>query len=452
MTDSPPGGPGLAAGVAAALEQQGVMAVAVTMVDNSGVARVKAVPLDRLADAASRGLGSPPVWDAFGADDGIAPAGSPIGDLRLVPDLGTVVPLAAQPGWAWAPGDRCTTAGGPHPGCQRTFARRMAERAADAGLEVRMAVESEWVIDAGSDEDLVPATGGPAYGMGRLVDLAPYLRDVLEACAAQAIDVEQIHPEYAPSQVELSVSPLGPVAAADRTVLVRQTLRAVGVEHGYRTSLSPAVTHDGVGNGAHLHHSIWQAGVNLLARTGGDLPPTGESWLAGVLAAMPALLAVGAPSAASYLRLQPQRWSAPWQAWGRENREAALRLVDGSVAAGPAAANAEIKVFDPSSNPYLVAGAVIAAGLDGVERGLRLPVETTTDPAVLSDDDRAAAGVTRLPLRLTDALDAFEANPVVADAMGPALATMWLATRRAEVERFAGSSPAEIAAASRWAW
>ncbi len=442
----------LAAGIAAALTSSGIVGVAVTVVDNSGVARVKAIPVARLADAVAKGIGAPPVFDAFGFDGSIASVGSPVGDLRLIPDLTAVVPLGGQPGWAWAPADRVAVDGTPYLGCQRSFARRMSERAAHAGLQVRMAFETEWVIDAGSGDGLVPATTGPGYGMGRLVDLSGYARDLLEAFATEGVDVEQIHPEYAPSQMEVSVSPLDPVGAADRVVLVRQTLRAVSANHGYRVSLSPAVVADGVGSGAHVHLSVWDGDDNLLARRDGGMRADGEAWLAGILDALPALLAVGAPSVASYLRLRPQRWAAPWRCWGRENREAALRLIDGSASTAGAAANAEVKVFDSSANPYLVVGALLAAGLDGVERGLQLPAEATIDPAAMDDAARAQADITRLPTTLSAALDAFDANPVVRAAMGPALADTWSAVRRDEVDRFASATEEDVALASRWVW
>jgi glutamine synthetase len=438
--------------IAAELTSSGVVGVAVTMVDNSGVARVKGIPVSRLDDAAVKGIGSPLVFDAFGFDDSIASVGSPVGDLRLFPDFRALVPLAAQPGWAWAPADRVAVDGTPYAGCQRSFARRMSERARDGGFQVRMAFETEWVLDAGQGTELVAATTGPAYGMARLIDLSGYSRDLLDALASQRVDVEQLHPEYAASQMELSVSPLDPVGAADRVVLVRQTIRAVSANHGYRVSLSPALAPDGVGNGAHVHFSVWAGDDNLLARRNGAISAEGESWLAGILDALPALVAVGAPSVASYLRLQPQRWAGPWQCWGRENREAGLRLIDGSASSEGAAANAEVKVFDATANPYLVVGALIAAGLDGIRRGLNLPPEVTVDPASLDEAARAAAGVTRLPTTLSGALDAFAANTVIGDAMGATLAATWSAVRRAEVERFAGATDEEVALASRWVW
>jgi glutamine synthetase len=452
LSEATPDAAVLAPGMVAALEESGISGIAVTLVDNSGVTRVKGIPVAKLTDATTTGVGAPPVLDAFGIDDSIAPIGSPIGDLRLKPDLAQLVTLAALPGWAWAPADRVHVDGTPYAGCQRTFARTMEAKAAAAGLRVLLAFETEWVVDAGHGDDLVPATDGPAYGMGRLIDLSAYGRDLLEALDAQGVEVEQLHPEYAPSQMEVSVSPLSPVAAADRVVLVRQTIRALSTTHGYRMSLSPALTPDGVGNGAHVHLSVWRDDRNLLAPRGGEVDPEGAAWLAGVLDHLPALLAIGAPSVVSYLRLQPQRWSAPWRCWGRENREAALRVIDGSPASGGAGANAEIKVFDASANPYLVVGAVIAAGLDGVARGLTLPPPVGVDPAGMDAGAREAAGVTRLPCSLPDALDALESSPALLAALGPELAGTWLAVRRAEVARFAHHTDDEVALASRWVW
>ena len=113
---------------AADLAADGVVGVAASYVDNSGIARVKTVPVARLENAVRQGIGMSPVFDVFMFDDAITASPSstgPVGDLRLFPDLDRLVALAAQPGWAWAPVDRRTQDGEPHPGCQRTFARRM---------------------------------------------------------------------------------------------------------------------------------------------------------------------------------------------------------------------------------------------------------------------------------------------------------------------------------------
>src|SRR5262249_50952619 len=100
------------------------------------------------------------------------------------------------------------------------------------------------------------------------------------------------------------------------------------------------------------------AGTGRRAAGGG-----GEAVAAGVLAALPALVGVGSPSVASYLRLVPSHWAGAYQVWGKENREAALRLVTGSSGEQDVRANIEVKCFDLAANPYLAIGAVLATGL-----------------------------------------------------------------------------------------
>ena len=435
--------------LAAALARAGVDGVAVSYVDNSGIARAKAVPITRLAHAVRWGIGMSPVFDVFLYDDSITASPTstgPVGDLRLFPDLDRLVVLAAQPGWAWAPLDRRTQAGDAHPGCQRTFARRMSARAAERGLEVRMGFEIEWMLDARVGSDFVPATAGPAYGMDRLIEVSDYCREVLQALAAEAVQVQQLHPEYSPGQFEVSVDPTDPVGAADRNLLVRHTIRALTHRAGMRCTFAPAVIPGGVGNGAHLHLSLWRDGRNLLAGGPGPhgLTEEGEAFLAGVLDGLPALVAVGAPSVASYLRLVPQRWAGPYRCWGTENREAGLRLIEG------AHANAEIKCLDASANPYLVVGATLALGLAGLERGDALPREVTVDPAVLSEEELAAAGGARLPTSLAEALEHYRRSEVLEEAMGDALFGTFAAVREAELAHFADAEEAEIVAATRF--
>jgi glutamine synthetase len=436
--------------LATGLAAQGVVGVAVSYVDNSGIARVKTVPVGRLGTALARGIGMSPVFDVFMFDDAITSSPSstgPVGDLRLFPDLDRLVILAGQPGWAWAPVDRRTQEGEPHPGCQRTFARRMAERTIERGLWPRMGFEVEWVLDRGAGEEFIPATSGPAYGMDRLIEVSDYCRDLMAAFDAQALEVEQLHPEYATAQFELSIAPADPVTAADLVLVARHTIRAVTHRAGMRCSFAPAMAAGGVGNGCHLHTSLRRDGRSLM--TGGPGPhglsTEAAAFMAGVLDGLPALLAVGAPSVASYLRLIPQRWSAPYQCWGRENREAGVRL------AGTAEqANVEVKCFDASANPYLLVGAVLAFGLSGIDRGLRLPREVTVDPATLSDAELDAAGAAFLPRSLEETVEHFRRCDVLAEAMEPSLFETIIAVREAELRHFAGASEEQIVAATRF--
>ncbi|MFF5955390.1 type I glutamate--ammonia ligase [Streptomyces luteogriseus] len=464
LADPVPGGrPGdveRATALSGELAGRGVHGVVLAYVDTAGIGRVKTVPTARLASAAAWGVGMSPVFDTFLANDSIVTTdvlGSPDGDLRLYPDLDRLVVLAGQPGWAWAPVDRVTQDGERHPGCTRTFLRRIVTEAAGRhGLTFKAAIEIEWTVARGDapGDAFVPATTGPAYGATRQIELGDYTADLLSACAAQGVDVEQVHPEYAAGQFEVSVGAVDPVAAADRSVLVRQTVRAVAQRHGLRVSFAPAVVGRGVGNGGHVHLSAWRAGANLHAGGEGRYGMTAEaeSFTAGILAHLPALTAVTAPSPASHLRLRPSQWAGVFTAWGRETRETALRVVTGTTGLRDRAANLEIKPVDLAANPYLAIGSLIAAGLDGLTSSAALPDETTGDPAHLSEAEAEARGVRRLPDSLERAVEEFRDDEVLRTALGPVLADAVIAVRRGEQECVAGLDDDQVAAAYRWTY
>lgn len=437
------------------LAEAGVVGVATTFVDNAGIARVKSVPLGRLPHLAAWGAGFSTSFDRFRDDDQIAVSGDgtePVGDLRLMPDLDRLVRLSAQPGWAWAPADRYAQTGLPHRQCSRLLLRRVTEALAQRGITASAALEIEWVISAGDGDDFAPAVAGPGYGMARLIDRTDYCRDLLVALADEGVQVEQLHPEYAAGQLELSVSPEPPVGAADTSVLVRSTIRAIGARHGVRTSFAPKVAVPGVGNGGHLHVSIWRDGRNLMNRGSAPsgLTEEGEGFSAGILSRLPALLALGVPSPAGYLRLLPSHWAGDYACWGVENREAALRMVLGSVGSEDSAANLEIKCFDLTANPYLLLAGVLAAGAAGLDDMERLPEPVDVDPAVLDEQDLARRGITRLPTTLAESADALAADDVLGAAFGADLVESIVAVRRSDIERFEGATDEEIAAATRW--
>lgn len=428
-----------------------VSAVAVTFIDDSGAARAKSVPLDGLDRAARSGLGFSPVIDAFDSLGGINPASpldKPDGDLRMVPDLDSFAVLTSPLGWAWAPGDRFWQDGSAYPGDQRSFARAQVAAGLRQGISAQMAFEIEWMVGLDQD-DFEPAMGGTGYGMSRLLAGADYARDVMDALGASGVLVLQLHPEYGPGQFEVSVAAQDPVSAADTNVLVKLIISAVTAEYGWRAAFGPAVLTGNVGNGGHLHASFWADGENLLAGGPGrhGLTERGESIAASLLDSLPALLAVGAPSPCSYLRLQPSVWAGAFQIWGTENREAALRFIEAGPG-DPGAANLELKCFDNSANPYLVVGSVLAVALAGADRKASLPAEVSGDPA--SPGHPAAGQAVRLPTSLADTVAALEANEDLRAALGADLLAGFAAARRAEIELAAGKSGEEIIAMSRW--
>lgn len=441
-------------------ELEDLAGVAMSWVDTSGITRIKTVPVQRLAHAAAWGVGMAPCFDAFLLDDSIVAgqyAGGPVGDLRLHPDLDKLVRLEGLPGWAWAPVTRYTQDGTVHPLDYRSVLAREVDRLADLGWSVRGAFEIEWSLSDGDGEDFTPASTGPAYGMSRLTELSGYLRDLLEALVRTGVSVDQLHPEYAPGQYEVSVAAEDPVGAADTAVLVRETIRAVSFDHGMVASFSPKVIADSVGNGGHVHLSLWQddpveGRMNMMS--GGHEPfgltVEGEAFAAGILNRLPALLAIGAPTVASYLRLIPSHWAGVYGCWGLENREAALRLIKGALGDRGRAANIEIKCFDEAANPYLLLASLLAAGRSGLTTKETLPEPIAVDPASLSDSERIHLGIRQLPETLEEAVRAFERDEVLAEALGPEIIDTVATVRRGEIELFAQASPEQITESTRW--
>jgi glutamine synthetase len=448
--------PSDAVGVARWLEEAGVAAVVLGFVDPSAIVRVKTVPVARLAEVATSGVGLSTLFDVAMSNDRFAllpgSIDGPSGDLRLRPDLGATVPLAAMPGWAWAPVDQYTQEGEPFPACPRTFARRVVGAYASRDLSVRAAFELEFSIGRRRDDGrFEPAHRGPGYSDIALVENHDFALELITAMEEQGLRLQQFHPEYADGQFELSIAPLDPVAAADAAMVTRQTVRAVARRHGLVASFAPQVE-AGTGNGTHLHLSLWEGEDNLLS--GGDGPAgmqeRGESFVAGILQEMAALVGVTAPSCLSYLRLQPHHWSGAMRCWGTENREAALRFIAGTTPATRSAANVEVKPVDGTANPYLAIGAVLAAAAHGLDLGERLPPSTEEDPTELADDVRAARGVEQLPASLSDAAERLAGSSVLRDAMGGFLFETFLATRRGEVEQYSGLDDDELIRAIRW--
>jgi glutamine synthetase len=439
------------AGLEGELVARGIDLIALAFVDNAGIARAKCVPRERAVATVVRGVGSPHAFSIFTGADGMATqtGTEATGDLRVRPDYGALA--GGVDGWGWAPADLVTQEGEPWAYCTRTFLRRMVARAAGAGYDLRMAYELEW--HAERVEDGAPLHDGPAYSLAATAAVGAYLREVTRRLGAHGIGVEQVHAEYSPGQLELSVSARDPVSAADDTVLVRHVIRSAQAATGVRASFSPLAGEGLLGNGAHLHVSVWRDGENLFGADRTDplgVAPAGRAFLAGVLRELPALVALGSASPVSFRRRGPGRWTGAFTCWGAENREAPVRLIRGTAVARPGSANVELKALDATGNPYLVAGAVIAAGLRGLEDGAEPPEPVVGEPSRIDAGERERRGILPLPGDLEEAADALAASGTLRDALGEELHAAIVAVRRAEAEFGRSLADDEQLAYYRW--
>ena len=414
--------------------------------DNGGTIRGKATALSGLGGRLSDGIGLTVAMMAMNSLDQLQAVEGmgPVGEIRLLPDPDSFALLPYAPHSAAMSCDMLTGDRTPWGACPRAFLKRMRERAAAHGYLLRASVEAEFSL-ARRQEDgsYVPFDDALCFSSIAMTQAAPFADALVAALEAQGITVEQYYPELGHGQHEVSIRHAEVLRAADNHVKLRETIRGVALEYGLYASLAPKPFLDQAGNGAHIHFSLWDgAGRNIFYdRAAPDgLSILGQQFIAGVLAHLPALVALTCPSFNSYKRLQPQSWSSAYTAWGHDNREAAVRVASPFWSDVEGSTNLELKAADSSCNPYIALGGLLAVGLDGIERGLTPSASTEVDPASLSAADRDVRGIRRLPASLDEAADNLAADAMLMDALGDLLGRSYLAVRRSEAQAYAEMS------------
>jgi glutamine synthetase len=443
----------LAAAAIAQLEAEGVDTVIGTVVNPAGLTQAKTVPIRRTNTFAEPGLGASPSWHAFAIDQtGIAFTDEVgvVGDQRLRIDLSAL--RLVGDGLAWAPAAFFEQDGTPVPACGRGTLGRIEAALNEAGIEAAIGHEIEFLL-VDPDGGRLPAALWAQYGLAGVLEHEAFVRDVNAAATTAGVGIEQFHPEYGANQFEISLSPLAPVAAADQLALTRLIIGRAARRHGLRVSLSPAPFAGSVGSGAHQHFSLTTPEGPLFSDGAGPsgMTPAGEGAVAGVISGLPEAQGILCGSIVSGLRMRPGNWAGAYVCWGTENREAAVRFVKGGPGS-PGGGNVEVKVVDPSANPYLASAAILGLALDGIKRQATLPREITKDPANLSDSDRDRAGIVRLSEAQVEAITALDNSTLLRSILGDSAVDMVVAVRRFEHERYGNLGPEQLADKFRMAW
>jgi glutamine synthetase len=427
---------------------QGAEVVRFLYADHGGIIRGKASSRGRLADRLRTGIGHTVGMMAMSMLDSLQPVEGmgPVGEVRIVPDPATFTMLPYAPGAAAMCADLVRLDGDPWEACARSFLKQAIAELARDGYELSAAFEPEFTLgrrvpdpDGGPDR-LVPVDDSLCYSSTGFQLAHDYTMALLRSFEAQGLRVEHYYPEYGHGQQEVSIRHAPALRAADNQVFFRETVRGVAFRQNLWASLAPKPIPDQIGNGCHLHVSLWSAGMarNLFYDTAGTygLSDAGRHFIGGLLAHMPALLALTAATVNSYRRLTPRAWASAYACYGMDNREAAVRICSPLHDDPEGSTNLEFKPSDSSANPYLSLGAVILAGLDGVRTKADPGEAINVDPADLSDGERTRLGARPLPTSLGEALDALEADELLMDALGPLRRTAYLAVKRADIEAF----------------
>lgn len=426
----------------------GVRLVRFLYCDNGAAIRGKATALSGLGARLTDGIGLTVAMMAMNSLDQLQSVEGmgPVGEIRLVPDPDSFVIVPYAAGSAAMLCDMLTGDRTPWGACPRSFLKRMRARAAAQGWQLHASFEAEFSL-ARRDErgEYAPFDQTLCFSSIAMNQAAPFATALVAALEAQGLRPEQYYPELGHGQHEVSIRHTEALRAADHHIMLRETIRGVASEYGLYASLAPKPFADQAGNGAHIHFSLWDAaGRNLFYdRDAPDgLSQLGAQFIAGVLEHLPALVALTCPSFNSYKRLQPQSWSSAYTAWGHDNREAAVRVASPFWSDVEGSTNLELKAADSSCNPYIALGGLLAAGLDGVARQLTPRAATEADPAGLSEAERAARGIRRLPASLDEALDNLERDALLIEALGDLLSRAYLAVRRSEARAYAAMDDA----------
>ena len=433
--------------------EQGDGVIIGTIVNPAGLTLAKVISAGAAARFADPGLGASPTWHGFAIDRaGIAftEAITVVGDHRLRIDLHAMREIEA--GLSWAPASFFDQDDKRVAECARGTLARVESRLEQEGLEARFGHEIEFlVVDPAGDR--LPGQLWAPYGLAGVLEHESFVRDVIAAMVAAGVTVEQFHPEYGVNQFEISLAPASPVAAADQLVLARILIARVAHRHGIRVSLSPVPFAGSVGSGAHQHFSLTRQGSPLFSGAHGPhgLSAEGAAAIGGVLGGLAEAQLVFCGSIVSGLRMQPGNWSGAHICWGTENREAAVRFLP-ATHGNPHGANVEVKIVDPSANPYLATAAILGLALNGIERHAALPPEVTVDPRSLSDDTRHQAGVVLLSDNQAEAIAALDGSSLMRRILGDPVVNATVAVRRYEHDNFATLTPQELTENFRMAW
>jgi glutamine synthetase len=410
--------------------------------DNGGIIRGKATHASKIATRITEGIGQTLAMQAFTGVESLAAVEGmgPVGEFRLIPDPQTFVTLPYVPNSGSMMCDMIRTDGKPWEACPRSFLKRMIAQYAEHGMRAEAAVEHEFYFAREEGDKYLPADNSLCYSSRGLDDQAEVVDAILAALESQSVSVELFHAELGPSQQELSIRHANILRAADNVCLVRETVRGVARAFDLLASFAPKPFLDQAGSGAHIHLSLWGAENSenpaknqfFDASQRGGLSQLGKHFIGGVLRHIRGLLAITCGSPNSYHRLLPHYWSSAYEAYGYDNREGAIRIPSPFWGREEQSINLELKCADHSGNPYLSMGALLAAGLDGIEHSLDPGEPQEIDPGNYSDEERERRGIRRLPTSLDEAVDELERDQVLLDALGPLLARSYIAVKRAE--------------------
>jgi glutamine synthetase len=396
-----------------------IRTVRMMLPDMHGVARAKMVTAGHFLEVIDSGhsWGIPLImadlWQNVPSDREV-----PTGNATIWPDLSTFARLPWAPHVAHVICDVALPGGGV--ATARDVLRRVLESAATSGFEPLFGNELEfYVYEPIGDGPKLPVVGMSEWFTDQaLAKRQPFLDDLFAFLPLLGVPVYEIFNEHGAGQLEINLSPSTGVSALDWVFIAKAAIKEVARLHGLHATFMPVPRNDTETppSGYHLHQTLLgDDGVNLFVPKHGDaaLSEVGLSYVAGQLEHAPALTGLVAQTVTAYKRYRPGTWAPMRAGWGIDNRTAMVRALPRGVGT-----HIENRLGSSCANPYLLAAAEVAAGLDGVARRL--------DPGQpcagnVADDQRYPS----VPLSLWEGLQAVQADNVLCVALDAEFVAMY---------------------------
>ncbi|MDE0198438.1 MAG: type I glutamate--ammonia ligase [Caldilineaceae bacterium] len=398
------------------IKRHNVRFVRLQFSDIVGIVKQVTIPIELWDRAVENG-----VWFDGSSIEGFARVAE--SDMYLVPDLDTFMPIPweMELSTARVVCDVFTPNGDPFAGDPRYILRRQLKRAQELGFDFLVGPELEFFLfRRHQDNSLYPLTPHDEAGYFDVSSDSAHgvRRQMVDALNALGIKVEASHHEVASGQNEIDFQYGPALAAADNTITLRTTLKAIAQKNGLHCTFMPKPITGVNGSGMHVHQSLWRFGEDETCMYDADdeygLSKTALHFIAGQLAHAAAITPIIAPLVNSYKRLVPGYEAPVYISWGRTNRSALIRIPRTNPNRTQST-RCELRCPDPSANPYLAFAVMLAAGLDGIERKLDPPMPAEEDLYQMNGD---RSGLETLPGNLGEALDALREDEVVQDALG----------------------------------
>lgn len=393
------------------------------------------LPIQRLPDVLKTGA-----WFDGSSIEGFARIHE--SDLYLKPDPATyaVIPWLSSPEGETVRliCDIHAADGKPYEGDPRGILKRTLAKAKEQGFAYNVGPELEFYVFRDVDGKPTPLDGNGYFDLPT-DEMHVLLRDITGHLEHFGIEVEASHHEVGPGQAEVDFKYGPALETADRLLTLRTTVKAMAQKRGLRATLMPKPMMGRAGNGMHVHQSLSdpKSGKNLFydPKDKYELSKVAYQFIAGQLRHVKGLMAVLCPTVNSYKRLVSGFEAPVYISWARINRSALVRVPRWFEGKGNAA-RMELRCPDPACNPYLAFALMLGAGLDGIQKGIRLAPSVEEDLFSYDAEKLAKLNIDTLPASLLEAMREFKDSFLTKEVLGEHLFKQYLHIKEEEWKEF----------------